>query len=173
MSDKINYIGKSAIFSKDGKYRYRLDRAWDAGLPMAMCIGLNPSTANTTEDDTTINNLCLLLKRIGYGKLCMTNLFGFISSDPDDLRSQPNPVGEQDFWLDVTFEECDDVIFCWGSFKQAEYRAKKIIAKYPGSLCFGKTAKGHPIHPLSATIWMRSKCRLQKFNSKLEEVKHG
>jgi hypothetical protein len=35
-----------AEFSTDRKYRYALWRKWDAINPLAMFIGLNPSTAN-------------------------------------------------------------------------------------------------------------------------------
>lgn len=128
-----------------------------------MCIGLNPSTADATDDDATIRNLIVMLEKMGYGGFYMMNLFAFISSNPEKLRECANPVKDNDKWLAKVYMLCDDVIFCWGAFKQAEYRAKKIIAAYPSALCFGKTAAGKPIHPLAATIWMKSKCKLQLF----------
>jgi hypothetical protein len=163
MSKEIREILKEAQFSECGKYRYALTRIWNINDPIAMCIGLNPSKADSVDDDTTITNLIKLLEANGYGSLIMTNLFGLISSNPNDLRSCPDPVKDNDIFLDIAFNKCDDVIFCWGAFKQAEYRAKKIIAKFPGALCFGKTPKGQPLHPLAATIWQRSKCKLQPF----------
>jgi hypothetical protein len=128
-----------------------------------MCIGLNPSTANSDDDDQTIRNLCELLNKSGYGGLFMMNLFALISSEPNDLRACPDPLKDNDIWINSMASRCDDVIFCWGAFKQAEYRAKKIISRFPGALCFGKTANGKPIHPLAATVWMRSACKLQPF----------
>jgi hypothetical protein len=154
---------KGAEFSECGNYRYALSRRWDDSLPLVMCIGLNPSTANGLTDDTTIENLTKLLAGYGYGGFYMMNLFAFISSNPDDLRACPDPVKENDAWLEKIRSEVNDVIFCWGAFPQAEYRARKIINTYPDALCFGKTAKGKPMHPLAATIWQRSKCKLQKF----------
>jgi hypothetical protein len=159
----IEYLGKSAMFSDCKKYRYYLHRVWNKDLPVAMCIGLNPSTANGDDDDPTIRNLAELLNKSGYGGLYMMNLFALISSNPDDLRSCPDPVKQNDDWLYSMSFECDDIIFCWGVFKQAEYRAKKVIHNFPEALCFGRTAKGHPIHPLAATVWMKSKCKLQPF----------
>ena len=44
----------NAIFSECRKYRYALCRIWDDSKPYAMFIGLNPSTADETEDDPTI-----------------------------------------------------------------------------------------------------------------------
>ena len=154
---------KEAQFSECGKYRYTLTRIWNLSDPIAMCIGLNPSTADAQDDDTTITNLSKLLFNNGYGSLIMTNLFALISPNPDDLRSCPDPVKDNDKWLDAAFNKCDDVIFCWGAFKQADYRAKKIIDRFPSALCFGKTPTGKPLHPLAATIWQKSKCKLQPF----------
>jgi hypothetical protein len=156
-------IEKGAEFSECGKYRYCLRRIWDTNLPFAMCIGLNPSTANSKDDDATIRNLCDLLSKSGYGGLFMMNLFAFISSNPDDLRSCPDPLRDNDIWIHAMSSRCDDVIFCWGAFKQADYRAKKLISKFPEALCFGKTVSGKPMHPLAATVWQKSKCKLQKF----------
>lgn len=157
---------KSAAFSECGKYRYMLSRVWDDSKPLAMCIGLNPSTADQDNDDRTIQNLIPLLTGYGYGGYFMMNLFAIISPNPEDIRSCADPLKDNDTWLNDMSSHCDDVIFCWGSFKQAEYRAKKVIPRFKKALCFGKTAKGNPIHPLAATVWMRSKCNgLIPFNA--------
>jgi hypothetical protein len=158
-------IMKGAEFSDDRKYRYYLLRIWDDTKPFVMCIGLNPSTANEIDDDTTILNLCRLLREYGYGGFYMANLFALVSSEPNDLRSCPDPVKDNDKWLTYLEGITQEVIFCWGNFKQADYRAKKIIQRFPNALCLGKTPAGKPLHPLAATIWQKSKCKLQKFNT--------
>lgn len=43
-----------AILSVDRKYRYVLTRTWDETLLNIMFVGLNPSTADETTDDPTI-----------------------------------------------------------------------------------------------------------------------
>lgn len=154
---------KDALFSEDRKYRYYLKRIWDENLPYAMVIGLNPSTANEEDDDTTIQNLIKLLSGSGYGGLFMMNLFALVSSNPDDLRSCPNPVGDNDKYLKSISDYCDDVFFAWGSFKQAEYRIKFVVKQFPRALCFGRTPNGRPLHPLAATIWQKTKCKIQKY----------
>jgi hypothetical protein len=42
---------KSAILSECRTYRYELWQIWDESKPYAMFIGLNPSTADETDDD--------------------------------------------------------------------------------------------------------------------------
>ncbi len=144
---------KSAEFSECGKYRYLLTRIWDEKLPVAMCIGLNPSKANSLEDDPTILHLTRRLTFLGYGGLKMVNLYAYISSTPKTLQSVPDALGDNDKWIETTAFGVQEIIFCWGGFKQASaYRTKKMIEMFPDGKCFGKTAEGRPIHPL-AMFW--------------------
>lgn len=136
-----------AEFSTCGKYRYKLWRIWNNDLPKAMCIGLNPSTANASKNDNTINILIRVLSSLGYGGFYMTNLFAFISSQPEDLLTCDNPLGENDFKLKEVEVMCQDVIACWGNFKQAEERIKAVLPQYPNAKCFGINQNGTPYHP--------------------------
>jgi hypothetical protein len=138
-----------AEFSKCGNYRYKLWRIWDGSKPLAMCIGLNPSTANANKNDQTISYLIKMLTILGYGGFYMMNLFAIISSKPDVLLTHPDPIGDNDEHLDEVREICEDVIFCWGNFKQAEGRIKVVAPRFPNALCFGTTANGKPFHPLA------------------------
>ncbi len=70
-----------AKFSDCGQYRYWLLRAWDESKPEAMCIGLNPSTANSEKDDATIRILCDAMGQLGFGGFYMCNLYALIQSD--------------------------------------------------------------------------------------------
>lgn len=140
-------MSKGAEFSACGKYRYVLWRVWDNNLPLVQCIALNPSTANSDDDDPTIRRLISLLTAKGYGGFYMTNLFALISFNPDDIRASTDPLKDNDLWLVDTYKKCDDVLFCWGTFKTAQYRAKIIIPQYPDALCFGRTKDGSPKHP--------------------------
>jgi hypothetical protein len=137
-------MDRGAKFSDCGKYRYFLFRRWDKDRPIAMCIGLNPSTATAEDDDPTIRNLVDLLGGTGYGGFYMCNLYGLISSDPERLRDTPDPMGDNAEYLDEIGGIVDEVFFCWGSFKHAEWRAKKVVEQFPNALCFGKTPTGKP-----------------------------
>ena len=140
----------NAIFSECGKYRYVLTRIWEPLEPLAMCIGLNPSTANADEDDPTIRRLSSLLKNNGFGGFFMCNLFALVSPYPEDLQSCPDPVKDNDKWLIETADKVTHVVYCWGNFDEATYRAKKIKNMFPSKHinCFGKNRNGSPKHPL-------------------------
>lgn len=137
-----------AEFSEDRKYRYALWRIWDETKPAVMFIGLNPSTANETESDRTITRVSTFASDWGYGGFYMTNLFGIVSSKPEILVTDPNPIGENDYWLNKVSAHCDIIVFCWGVFKQARTRAEEVKKRFPGAYCLKKTKEGHPWHPL-------------------------
>jgi len=142
---EVDNVG--AEFSECKKYRYKLWRIWDTSKPKAMCIGLNPSTANDKKNDSTINILIRVLKHLGYGGFYMTNLFAWISSNPQDLLICENPLGDNDVKLKEVEAICADVIVCWGGFKQAEERIKQVLPNYPNAKCFGVNENGTPFHP--------------------------
>lgn len=137
-----------AQFSPDRRYRYALYREWNKDKPVVMFIGLNPSTANETEADPTITRVTNFARYWGYGGFYMMNLFGIVSSKPEILLTDPDPVGDNDQWLDEIAIKCDRIVFAWGVFKQARSRAEDVKKRYPGAYCLKKTKDGHPWHPL-------------------------
>ncbi len=56
-------------------------RIWDESK-LCDVLGLNPSTADETEDDPTIRRCINFAKTWGYGGLCMTNLFAYRATQP-------------------------------------------------------------------------------------------
>ena len=148
----MDLFGKNnngAEFSNCNKYRYKLWRIWDESRPKAMCIGLNPSTASGANNDPTITHLSLMLKRLGFGGLYMTNLYAFITPNPKDLLVCPDPIGENDIILSNVRELCDEVIVCWGSFKMSKDRIDQVLPRFPNAKCLGVNNDGSPYHPLA------------------------
>lgn len=137
-----------AEFSTDRKYRYALWRIWAQSKPLVMFIGLNPSTANETEPDPTIIRVMGFARSWGYGGFYMMNLFGIVSSKPEILVTDPDPLGDNDRWLAEIAAKCERIVFAWGVFKQATHRRKEVAARFPGAYCLKKTKDGHPWHPL-------------------------
>lgn len=138
-----------AEFSNCGKYRYKLWRIWDESLPKAMCIGLNPSTANAEANDTTIRILISVLKKLNYGGFYMMNCFPFITSKPELLQHNPMSNEWNNNMLTVVASQCQDVIFTWGTFKVIKEvgRDNELIEMFPRAKCFGINKDGSPFHP--------------------------
>ena len=77
----MNMIERTATFSPCRTWRYSLLRRW-APCDYAMFIGLNPSTADETQDDPTVRRCIRYAQSWGYGALYMTNIFAFRATDP-------------------------------------------------------------------------------------------
>jgi hypothetical protein len=139
---------KGANFDNDRRYRFALWRIWEYGKPMAMVIGLNPSTANEEKDDPTIRRLSSLLFNQGFGGMYMMNLFTYITAYPAELKKCSDANRMSIYWLGVVSKKSSSVIFAWGSFKEAKEQASGVIKLFPDALCFGKNNDGSPKHPL-------------------------
>lgn len=139
---------QGAIFSDCRKYRYVLWRKWNECKPMAMFIGLNPSTANENKSDNTITKLCKVASHNGFGGFFMLNLFALVSPYPDDLKKCENPIMDNDKYLMEYSEKSTKIIYCWGNFKEAQDRARQVAAMFPQPYCFVKNKNGSPKHPL-------------------------
>jgi len=141
---------RKTIFSECRKYRYTLWRAWDMLNPAyAMFIGLNPSTADETHDDPTVRRCIGYAKSWGYGALCMTNLFAFRATDPQDMKAAYSPVGLfNDVYLKQCAEDAGVVVAAWGTHGIHQNRGTIVMKMLPGLLCLGVTKNGYPKHPL-------------------------
>lgn len=139
----------NAVFSADRRYRYQLWRRWAEGGEYCCFIGLNPSTADENTDDPTIRRCIGFAKAWGYNALCMLNLFAFRATDPDIMKSEPEPVGEEN---DATLKRFTTgagiVIAAWGVHGTHRERAGEVVAKFPNLHCLGTTKDGQPRHPL-------------------------
>ena len=143
---------KSAILSGCDTYRYILRRIWSTDVAPALFIGLNPSTADATEDDPTIRRCVGFARDWNCGGLVMVNLFAYRATNPKTLLSVVDPVGpENDDHLRQELKYGDPVIAAWGANKIVRLRDHIVtaMALYRGQFrCLGLTKGGHPRHPL-------------------------
>lgn len=156
---------KDAWLSQDRKHRFTLTRIWDEDLPAFIVIGLNPSTADETEDDPTIRRCIGFAKREGCGRLLMLNLWSYRATDPRDLRrvsdhERAPAVNRENVRLAIgrEMERRGAIVVCaWGThgeFKQEAEALRKVLSsplnftECPKLMCLGMTAAGHPRHPL-------------------------
>lgn len=115
----------------------------------AMFIGLNPSTADETQDDQTIRRCIGFAKRWGYGALCMTNLFAFRATDPRVMKGHPKPVGdENDRWLVACARDAGIIVAAWGVNGEHMGRNIEVVKLIDDLQCLVVTKEGHPKHPL-------------------------
>lgn len=142
---------RAAVISECGQYRYQLSRTWDASLPFALFVGLNPSVADGEKDDNTIRRCIQFSKDWGYGGLMMANLFAYRATDHREMYMAADPIGpETDAYLAIQVSLAGLVVACWGVFGQYRGRDKQVVGS--GVLrdyrALSLTKDGHPGHPL-------------------------
>jgi hypothetical protein len=143
----------SAIISKCGKYRYRLERIVGPGSKTCLFIMLNPSTADAVTNDRTIRRCMGFAEAFGCGRLVVGNLFAFRTRKPAELRRAPSPEGPYNLrHLRKMCGEADIVIAAWGvSGKHLgqDDRVRQMLQTWGVPLHYlGLTKDGHPRHPL-------------------------
>ena len=138
-----------AIFSPDRVYRYDLRRYWANGSGYAMFIGLNPSTADETQDDPTVRRCIRFAQDWGFGGLCMANIFAFRATQPEDMKSAPDPIGpENNFYLVQSALGAGVVVAAWGVHGTYLNRCDWVRKLLPNLHYLRLTKDGHPGHPL-------------------------
>lgn len=150
---QMGNVKKSATFSPCRKYRYSLWRTWfdlmEKPRGCVMFIGLNPSTADGKNDDPTIRRCIAYARAWGYGGLCMTNLFAFRATDPNDMMKAREPVGpENDEALIKLAKEAEIVIAAWGVRGSHRGRGDVVSMLLPRLHYLRLTKDGFPEHPL-------------------------
>jgi hypothetical protein len=143
------------MFSPCRRFRYTLVREWDATLPKVAFIGLNPSTADETQDDPTIRRCIGFAKTWGKGGLLMLNLYAFRATKPADMwkaeKRAVDIIGGRSNWTEALLRYaaehgCDLVIAAWGNHGKG--RGDAVASKWPGLKCLGRNGDGSPKHPL-------------------------
>lgn len=144
-------MAKGAKFSECRTWRYSLWRKWDPELPRLVVIGLNPSTADETNDDPTIRRCINFARTWGCGSYYMLNLFAYRSTDPAKMRMFIDPVGpDNDETIMRVCRLGDIVLAAWGHhgvFRGRGLAVMEMLKDVP-VFCLGKTKDGFPAHPL-------------------------
>lgn len=159
---------RAASLSKCGAYRWTLTRSWD-GRPMLLVVMFNPSTANHLEDDPTITLLCQIASHNGYGGIVVVNGIPLRSPKPAEAIDMVNTWDVRQAWyerdalhanlaeIQKQVERAGAVLLAWGALAERcpywfDIVLEEIEAALPEGVplyCLGKTAGGHPKHPLA------------------------
>lgn len=92
-SNTYEMIRSDGTFDLEYRYRYSLTRCWDVMGSRMTFIMLNPSTADTYQNDSTITRCMNFARKCGFGSLEVVNLFTYRSTDPRLLSIVDDPVG--------------------------------------------------------------------------------
>jgi len=150
----VTGMAGSANFSDCEKYRYTLTRQWDQSLPGVAFVGVNPSTADASQDDPTIRRCVGFARASGFGSLVMLNLFCWRSTDVGGLSDATDPIGEE---ANRVLLEDTSAMLIWASGpaekvpKRLRYRfdeVEKMLRARRPIYAIAFTKSGWPAHPL-------------------------
>lgn len=147
-------IRRETIFSPCQRYRYTLWRQWsipggERNGGYVAFIGLNPSTADKTNDDPTVRRCCGFAQAWGFEAMVMLNLFAYISTDPRVILTCADPVGpDNDKWLKRLGRTAAKTVAAWGIRGGHLNRAQLVRTMFSELYCLGTTKRGYPRHPL-------------------------
>ena len=146
-------IDSTAVYSVCERYRYELTRVWDEEAPRLLYVMLNPSTADETQNDPTIERCQRRAVRNGFGAMRICNLFAWREASPAALKRAGAPEGGHNEAALAEAARWANAILCaWGvhgAHRDAHLRATALLSE-SGTPLFhlGLTQAGHPRHPL-------------------------
>lgn len=121
-------IIRAAGIDPTGTYRWWLTRRWGESGAWCNFLMLNPSTADGSGDDPTIRRVIRFARDWGFVGVVVTNLFAYRATDPDRLRTAPDPVGRfGDQAISNAAELSAYTVCAWGSNPKAADRAKVVL----------------------------------------------
>lgn len=141
-----------ATYSECTHYRYSLTRRWSLGTTLNFVM-LNPSTADETQNDPTVERCERRARMLGFGGFCVTNIFAWRDTDPHAMRRADHPVGpENNAALLSEARASDQVVAAWGTHGAHRERGAEVAAmlRAQGIKLYhlGLSKHGHPRHPL-------------------------
>jgi hypothetical protein len=149
------FTERSATFSADRVYRYRLGRRWGKGRSVVTWLMLNPSKADENEEDPTIRRCLGFSHDWGFEGVEIVNLFALVSTNPKKLLTHPEPIGSENDQAIFDASIMSSLIICaWGDLKQESMRqrAVRICRELNRRACgldvLRLTQNGYPWHPL-------------------------
>ena len=149
MGSEIKYIDSGAQISPCEKYRFTLWRVWDESLPRVAFVGLNPSTADATQDDPTIRRCRGFAMSHGFGAFTMLNLWAYRATDPKNLPAVV--TNEEEINADCIARVASGVarvVAVWGAHPKGILRKYAILPLVDEWWHLGMTKDGEPRHPL-------------------------
>lgn len=141
-------------YSPCDQYRYGLSRVWNESAPALLFIMLNPSTADELLNDPTVARCETRARSMGFGGVCIANLFAFRATRPQDLKLAAEPIGAAntavlEHWIRLS----GMTIAAWGVHGGHQDRGRAFAEETPAELHhLGLTKDEHPRHPLYVAL---------------------
>lgn len=123
---------RAALKQKSGlarDRRLRTDSAGILGLQSEEDVKLNPSTADETDNDPTVERCQRRSLAMGYGGLVVCNIFAYRSTDPSALYTEADPIGPSNDQAILEQAALAGRVVCgWGKHGALHDRGAQVLA---------------------------------------------
>jgi len=160
--------GEARFTGANDEHRLWLRRWWGRppGGPYMLSIGMNPSTASHLVDDATIRRDIHFAQREGMDGFYKVNACSYRATEPAELARQgDNATHPENINTIVRLAGGAKLILvCYGVLPKimrhhGEAALRALRQEGVPLYCLGKTAAGHPKHPL----YLKGDTPLEKF----------
>ena len=111
-------------------------------------VGLNPSFIKNGKN-ATASILLDIAMREGFDSIVITNLYGYITPDPKELKTIQDPVGiENNTWIENMKNACSKILCIWGNNADQEIIDQVLPKIKSKAYTIGLTKSGRPRHVL-------------------------
>lgn len=145
---------RETVFSPCRKYRCRLRQIWEPTLPSLCFLMLNPSTADETRNDPTVERCERRARATAEcGGVEIINIFSYRATMPEDMKAQADPTGpDNDAHILEAARNAHMVICAWGRHGQHLDRGRNVLEMLHRecikTYCLKINSDGYPAHPL-------------------------
>lgn len=158
-------IERWAEMSLDLRYRWLLGRRWSPGAKGALDLWccLNPSDANGQRDDPSCLRMMAFSQHWGSVGILVVNLAALVSSSPEALSIEDNPIGRlcDKFIVEAAEQALKSggrIIAAWGGSVRFDEKGPSSLWGRDAAVlrrltaladvyCIGRNANGSPRHP--------------------------
>ena len=143
-----------AAFSPCKKWRYKLWRIWNPEKPYCLFLMLNPSTADETKNDPTVERCQRFAHAWRYGGLHVCNIFAFRATEPKDMKAFNDPVGPGNDEAIIEIAKNAGIVVCaWGNNGKHLNRSSQVVEMLKANgidihylKLTGHNEPGHPLY---------------------------
>ena len=141
--------------SSCGTWRYSLTRDVDQAegnnseaSGVVTFIGLNPSTADETNNDPTTRRCIEFARSWGFSRMHLVYVYALRATNPSVALKADDPIGPENLGVVEEILASSDLVICaWGALGVG-LTADRILKLVPAPHCLGRTKLGAPRHPL-------------------------
>lgn len=157
MLSPSEYLDKGADLSEEKPaplYRFTLWRRWEEAPKTLLFVLYNPSTADDSKPDRTLDKCVHFAMRDGFGAVRLVNLFALRTPYPEDLPKDwilaRSHYERNISSVETEAKQAQQIVVAWGQNETQgiDQKVLRLLRRYQDTYCLGRNKDQSPKHPL-------------------------